>query len=238
LHVPQRVESSIEIDAPIEIVYRYWETLENLPNFMDNVKEVAPTGTDTTHWKVKGPFGRVLDWEARTTQKEPNSIIAWTTIDGEAGTSGQVRFREAGEEQTCVEVQMNYADSPGGEVGEVASRIVANPRLQLEKDLRNLKDILEGRTIPEEVQQRPAATTIQSSPAAFLAAVTLLVGAAVLAFFLLGRREGSRGAAPPGRLILLLEGRRGQDRRSSHGGRRALGLRRSHRRSRIPQWVL
>ena len=233
--MPQRVEGSIEIDAPIEIVYRYWETLENLPSFMDNVKEVAPTGTDTTHWKVKGPFGRVLDWEARTTQKEPNSIIAWTTIDGEAGTSGQVRFREAGEEQTCEEVQMNYADSPGGEVAEVASRIVANPRLQLEKDLRNLKDILEGRTIPEEVQQRPAATTIQSSPAAFLAAVTLLVGAAVLVFFLLGRREGSRGAAPPRRLILLLEGRRGQDRRSSHGGRRALGLRRSHRRSRIPQ---
>jgi uncharacterized membrane protein len=236
--MPQRVEGSIEIDAPIEIVYRYWETLENLPSFMDNVEEVAPTGTDTTHWKVKGPFGRVLDWEARTTQKEPNNTIAWTTIDGEAGTSGQVRFREAGEQQTCVEVQMNYADPLGGKVGEVASRIVANPRLQLEKDLRNLKDILEERTIPEEVQQRPAATTIQSSPAAFLAAVTLLVGAAVLAFFLLGRREGSRGAAPPGRLILLLEGRRGQDRRSSHGGRRALGLRRSHRRSRIPQWVL
>lgn len=126
--MPQRAEGSIEIDAPIEIVYRYWETLENLPSFMDNVEEVAPTGTDTTHWKVKGPFGRVLDWEARTTQKEPNNTIAWTTTDGEAGTSGQVRFREAGEQQTYVEVQMLYADLLGGKVGEVASRIVANPR--------------------------------------------------------------------------------------------------------------
>jgi uncharacterized membrane protein len=158
--MPQRVEGSIEIDAPIEIVYRYWETLENLPSFMDNVEEVAPTGTDTTHWKVKGPFGRVLDWEARTTQKDPNNTIAWTTIDGVAGTSGQVRFREAGEQQTCVEVQMNYADPLGGKVGEVASRIVANSRLQLEKDLRNLMDILEGRTIPEEVQQRPGKSNL------------------------------------------------------------------------------
>ena len=35
-------EGSIEIEAPVETVYDYWETLENLPQFMANVEEVIP----------------------------------------------------------------------------------------------------------------------------------------------------------------------------------------------------
>ena len=53
--MPQRVEGSIEVEAPVETVYDYWETLENLPQFMSNVEEVTFTGSDTTHWRVKGP---------------------------------------------------------------------------------------------------------------------------------------------------------------------------------------
>ena len=188
----QRVEGSIEIEAPVETVYGYWETLENLPNFMANVEEVTPTGPDTTHWRVKGPLGRTLEWEAQTTQKEQNSAIGWNSTEGEVGTSGQVRFQEAGQNRTRVEVQMNYSDPPGGKVGEVASKVVANPKLQLEQDLRNLKDILEGKATPEEIQQRPAVTTVQSGVVAFLTSGTglLLLGVVLLLFLLLRRRRG------------------------------------------------
>ena len=200
--MPQRVEGSIEIEAPVETVYGYWETLENLPNFMANVEEVRPTGPDTTHWRVTGTFGRTLEWDAQTTQREENSAIGWNTSEGEVGTSGQVRFREVGQDRTRVEVQMNYADPPGGTVGEVASRAVANPKLQLEQDLRNLKEILEGSATPEEIQQRPAATTVQSSLVAFLTsgAGLLLLGAGILLFFLLRRRGG--GSRRKGRIVL------------------------------------
>ena len=200
--MPQRVEGSIEIEAPVETVYGYWETLENLPNFMANVEEVRPTGPDTTHWRVKGPFGRTLEWDAQTTQREENSAIGWNSSEGEVGTSGQVRFQEVGQDRTRVEVQMNYADPPGGRVGEVASRAVANPKLQLEQDLRNLKEILEGSATPEEIQQRPAATTVQSGLVAFLTsgAGLLLLGAGILLFFLLRRRGG--GSRRKGRIVL------------------------------------
>ena len=63
---------------------------------------------------------------------------------------------------------MNYSDPPGGKIGEVASRAIANPKLQLEQDLKNLKDILEGEATPEEIQRRPAASTVQSGVVAFL----------------------------------------------------------------------
>jgi uncharacterized membrane protein len=191
--MPQRVEGSIEIEAPVESVYGYWETLENLPNFMANVEEVTPTSPDTTRWRVKGPFGRTLEWEAQTTEKEQNSAIAWNSTQGEVGTSGEVRFLEVGESgRTRVEVQMNYSDPPGGKIGEVASRAVANPKLQLEQDLRNLKDILEGETNPEDIQRRPAVTTVQSGVVAFLTsgAGLLLLGAGLLLLLLLRRRRG------------------------------------------------
>ncbi len=191
--MPQRVESAIEMEAPVERVYSYWESLENLPNFMANVEEVTSTGPETTHWRVKGPFGRTVEWDAKTTQRESNEAIAWNIVDGEVGTSGQVRFQEAGPERTRVEVQMNYSDPPGGRVGEVASRIIANPKLQLEQDLRNLKDILEGRASPEEVRKRPAITTVQST--------VVVVGAVAL-------------------LTLLLRGRRSRRKRSNAKGER------------------
>ena len=182
--MPKRVEGSIEIAVPVETVYGYWESLENLPNFMANVEEVTSTGPDTTHWRVKGPFARTLEWEARTTQKEPNTALSWNTLGGQVGTSGQVNFREIGPNRTRVDVVMNYADPPGGRVGEVASRAVSNPKLQLEQDLRNLRDVLEGRATPEEVRKRPAATTVQSGVVTFLTsgAGLLLIGAGVVFF--------------------------------------------------------
>jgi uncharacterized membrane protein len=199
--VPQRAEGSVEIAVPVEEVYAYWETLENLPHFMANVEEVTPTGPDTTRWRVKGPLGTSLEWEARTTLREPNSTISWTTNPGaDVDNAGVVRFREAAPGATLVEVILDYADPPGGSAGEVASRIVADPQLQLEQDLRNLKNILEGRATAEDVQEQPAAATGQSGLVAFLAggAGLLLVGA--LTFFLLRRRGGvdGMGALIPG----------------------------------------
>src|SRR3712207_258151 len=158
---------------------------------MANVEEVTPTGPDTTRLRVKGPLGTSLEWEARTTHREPNSSISWITNPGaDVDNAGVVRFREAVPGTTLVEVVLDYADPPGGSAGEAASRVVANPQLQLEQDLNNLKGILEGRVTPEDVEQQPDVATVQSGLAAFLAggAGLLLIGA--LAFLLLRRRGG------------------------------------------------
>jgi uncharacterized membrane protein len=193
--MPQRVEGSIEVEAPVQEVYGYWQTLENLPQFMTNVEEVSSTGPDTTHWRVKGPLGASLEFDARTTQNQENAAIGWNTEDGEVQTSGQVRFREVTPSRTRVEVQMNYWDAPGGRAGEVASRIVANPQVMMRQDLQNFKEIIEGTATPEEIQQRPAAATTQSSLVAFLTSGTglVVVGGGLVLWLLMRRRGGSRG---------------------------------------------
>src|SRR3712207_3475247 len=88
---------------------------------------------------------------------------------------------------------MNYWDAPGGKAGEVASRLVANPQVMMQQDLQNFKEIIEGTATPEEIQQRPAAATAQSSLVAFLTSGTglLLVGGLLLIWLLRSRRGGS-----------------------------------------------
>ena len=200
--MPQQVEGSIEAQAPVQTVYEYWRNLENLPNFMSNIEEVRSTGPDTTHWVVKGPLGAKLEFDARTTQDEPNSAIGWNTVDGDVQTSGQVRFEELGPEQTRIEVTMNYADPPGGKIGEVASKAVANPKVMMQQDLKNFKDIIEGTATVEEVQQRPSAAAAQSGAVAFLTSGTglLVLGGGFLLWLLL-RRGGSSRSKGKSRII-------------------------------------
>jgi uncharacterized membrane protein len=191
--MPQRIESSVVVEAPVSRVYEYWRDLENLPNFMTNVEEVRATGPDRTHWVIKGPLGAKMEFDAETTQEEENRALGWNSVDGNVGTSGQVRFQELGPERTRVEVTMNYADPPGGRLGEVGSRLVSNPQVMVDQDLYNFKEIIEGRATPEEIQQRPATATAQSSIVAFLTSGTGLavVGGLVL-LLLLRRRRRSR----------------------------------------------
>ena len=191
--MPQRVESSVVVEAPVSRVYEYWSDLENLPNFMTNVEEVRATGPDRTHWVIKGPLGAKMEFDAQTTQEEENRALGWNSVDGNVETSGQVRFQELGPERTRVEVTMNYADPPGGRLGEVGSRLVSNPQVMVDQDLYNFKEIIEGRATPEEIQQRPATATAQSSIVAFLTSGTGLavVGGLVL-LLLLRRRRRSR----------------------------------------------
>jgi uncharacterized membrane protein len=190
----QRVESSVVVEAPVSRVYDYWRDLENLPNFMTNIEEVRSTGPRTTHWRIKGPLGAKMEFDAQTTQEEENRALGWNSVDGNVETSGQVRFQELGPERTRVEVTMNYADPPGGRIGEVGSKIVANPQVMVDQDLYNFKEIIEGRATPEEIQQRPAAANAQSGVLAFLTsgAGLALVGGLVL--LLLLRRRGRRSS--------------------------------------------
>jgi uncharacterized membrane protein len=199
--MPQRVESSVVVEAPVSRVYDYWRNLENLPNFMTNVEEVRAVGPRLTHWRIKGPLGTKLEFDAQTTQEEENRALGWNSVDGNVDTSGQVRFQELGPERTRVEVTMNYADPPGGKIGEVGSRIVANPQLMVDQDLYNFKEIIEDRATPEEIQQRPATATAQSTILAFLTSGTGLAVVGGLVLLLLLRRRRRR-ATKKSRIIL------------------------------------
>ena len=185
--------STVEIEAPIETVYGFWETLENLPNFMTDVKEVRRTQPDSTVWRVKGPFGKTLEWKARTILKEPYTRIEWIPTEGDAGISGEVRFEETGTGRTRIEARLGYADPSGGR-GGLLFRALDKPDLRLDHDLETLKHHLEGRATLEESRERSTAVGVQSRVLGFAVLGVLLVAAGWLVL-LSSRRRQSRARA-------------------------------------------
>jgi uncharacterized membrane protein len=139
----QRVHETIEVEAPVQDVFAYWSNFENFPNFMQNVEEVRMIDRDTSHWRVKGPLGKSVEFDAKTTEMDPNRGIGWNTEDGEVMTSGEVRFEEATPDRTRIEVTMNYATPPGGKVGEAAAEVLQNPEREVREDRQSFAEIVE-----------------------------------------------------------------------------------------------
>ena len=152
----QRVNESLEVDAPIDDVFRYWSNFENFPNFMSNIEEVRMTAQDTSHWRIKGPLGKSVEFDAKTTEMDPNRGIGWNTVEGEVMTSGEVRFEETAPGRTQVEVTMNYADPPGGAVGEAVANVLSNPERILKEDLGNFASIVERGELGGSEAQTPS----------------------------------------------------------------------------------
>ncbi len=139
----QNVHESVEVQAPPQDVFLYWSNFQNFSRIMRNVEEVRMTGSNTSHWRVKGPLGKTVEYDARTTEASLDRGIAWESVEGEVDNSGQVRFEEVAPGRTRIEVTMNYADPPGGRIGEVLADAVSNPERELREDLENFAEKVE-----------------------------------------------------------------------------------------------
>ncbi|HLQ32058.1 MAG TPA: SRPBCC family protein [Chloroflexota bacterium] len=153
----QRAEKSIRVAAPVEQVYAFWRNFENLPRFMEHVKDVrrASSNQELWHWTLKGPLNSGFEFDARVTEDQPNKSIGWNSTHGSLGTSGVVTFRDL-QSNTEVHVLMQWFDPPGGKLGEALSQMVRNPGKMLEEDLRRFKDLMERR-LREDVGGEPLA---------------------------------------------------------------------------------
>ncbi len=137
------VQKTIQIEAPVDEVYRFWTQFENFPKFMRNIREVREIGSGRSRWVAAGPAGVPVSWEAETTERLQNRLIAWKSLPGSVvENAGIVRFEPHGD-GTRVTVRMSYSP-PAGELGHgVASLFHADARSQLEEDLGRLKSVVE-----------------------------------------------------------------------------------------------
>jgi uncharacterized membrane protein len=144
------IHKAINIHAPVEEVYRFWENAENFPRFMEHVKEIWVNG-DIYHWTVAGPAGTPVEFDTVVTRREPNRVIAWKSRPDETVKStGIVQFHPTPDGGTRVTVRMSYTP-PGGALGHaVAALFGVDPKHAMDDDLVRLKSLLEtGKTSAE-----------------------------------------------------------------------------------------
>ena len=136
----------IEVDVPADKAYAWWRGLTNLPSVMPDVESITASTADatTTHWKVHGPLGKSVEWDARIVEDVPNEKIAWASVGGDntVATSGAVRFDDHGG-STGVEVPLTY-DPPAGVVGEAVAKLFADPQDKVEKAVAAFKEQIES----------------------------------------------------------------------------------------------
>lgn len=140
-----RVEKAIEIRRSPAQVFSYWRQLENLPKFMPHLRSVRETGPGRSHWIVKGPAGRPVEWDAEIINEHPGRMIAWQTLPGaEVQSAGTVRFNPLhGGRNTRVNVVLQY-EPPAGGFGATVARIFGEtPGRQLDQDLARFRDLVE-----------------------------------------------------------------------------------------------
>lgn len=147
------LQKTIEINASPETVFGIWSKYENFPQFMSHVVEVQDLGMQRSHWVVKGPAGKNLEWDSVLTKCLPPSMMAWESEPGATvDNAGSVRF-EAANGGTRVTVRISYSP-PAGAVGEGIAELMGNdPERELEEDLSRMKNFIESGNIPRESAQ-------------------------------------------------------------------------------------
>ena len=139
------VRKSIQINCSPAAVYKFWRSFQNLPRFMSNVESVDTLSDNRSHWCVRGPVGKRIEWDAEITEEEENRLIAWRSLAGaQVENWGTVRFETApGGRGTHVRVHLQY-NPPGGIFGaSVAKLFGREPQQQVHEDLHHLKQIME-----------------------------------------------------------------------------------------------
>ena len=132
-----------EVEAPVEQVYAYWRDFSHFPSFMPDVEEVTVTGPTTSHWKVSGPLGRSVEWDAEIVEDVPNQRIAWRSVgDAEVDNAGAVRFDDRGG-TTNIEVALEY-HPPGGKAGELVAELVKDPDEQVKRAIDGFRQVVES----------------------------------------------------------------------------------------------
>jgi len=141
-----KLDQAVLVHAPADRLFRYWRNLENLPRIMSNVDAVRVEGPTRSHWVVRGPAGKTLEWDAEIINEVPNEVIAWRSIGHpDVEHAGSVRFEAAGDGPgTIVRVSLQY-DPPAGILGHtIASTWGGDAGKRIDEDLTNFKQAVES----------------------------------------------------------------------------------------------
>ncbi|HEV2078585.1 MAG TPA: SRPBCC family protein [Allosphingosinicella sp.] len=145
-HEDETVEETVTINRPARELYDFWRDFTNFPQFMDNIRSVEKLDDKRSHWVIKAPAGTSVEFDSRIVEDIPGKLIAWESEEGASVPNrGRVQFIDAPGGRTTVRTSISY-DPPAGAAGKVVAKLFQrDPATQAREDLRNFKELMEGR---------------------------------------------------------------------------------------------
>jgi len=143
-----RIEKSIIIRRPPEVLYHFWRNFQNLPEIMTHLKSVTVLDGNRSHWVAKAPAGTTVEWDAEIIKDKQNELISWQSLEeADVDNTGSVHFDRV-PEGTEVRVEIQY-HPPGGRIGAAFAKLFGEePSQQIEEDLKRFKEFMEGTEMP------------------------------------------------------------------------------------------
>lgn len=119
------VEHTVTVQAPIAVAFERWNRVEDYPQFMEGVREIA--WIDEKRFSLKSEHeGQLYVSLCELILKIPDRRMAWRTLEG-PDSSGVVCFQNAGHGRTEVTLKMRYNPATGWTNQEqVSSRLQRN----------------------------------------------------------------------------------------------------------------
>jgi uncharacterized membrane protein len=149
------VGRAVTINKPAAELYAYFRDFARLSTFMENVERVDALDGKRSHWVVKAPAGKTVEWDARITEERDGELIAWASEEGaDVANSGRIEFRDAGARGTVVTATIAY-DPPAGTIGKLVAKLFQRePAIQARRDLRRFKQLMETGEIATAARTR------------------------------------------------------------------------------------
>ena len=144
-HEAALVGRTVTINRPRAELYAFWRDFRNLASFMENVESVSPGDGQRSHWVIKAPAGKTVEWDSILTEDVEGEVIAWESAEGaDVKNTGRIEFRDnSAGRGTEVSATIVY-DPPAGEIGKLIAKLFQKePKIQARRELRRFKQLME-----------------------------------------------------------------------------------------------
>lgn len=151
-----KIDCSMPVDEQREKLYRFWRDFRNLPLLVPRLEWVAVDSGLRSRWRLRGPLGAPIEWEADIIADHPGELIAWRTAPGaRVAHAGSVRFESGPGGATVIHVSMQY-DPPGGVLGHMLGQVFGQDAgAQIDEALTRLAGAM-ARAHEDQDAPRPA----------------------------------------------------------------------------------
>jgi len=138
------IHESVQVKVPVRAAYDQWTQFEEFPKIMHGVREAHQLDETHVRWRAE-IWGKDMEWESQITRQIPDKLIEWTTTAGGPDNGGFVEFRPLGNDQTEVNVHVNY--EPRGVAATIGNALGVASRT-VHSELERYKEFIEKRGKP------------------------------------------------------------------------------------------
>jgi len=126
-------------------LYQFWRNFANLPRFMSHVESVHEKDNRVSHWRVLGPAGLTLEWDAEIVNEIENKLIGWRSLPGsQVDNGGSVHFEPTADGNgTVVRVSLQYNPPAGGVGARISKMLGEDPDVMIREDLERFRELME-----------------------------------------------------------------------------------------------